>query len=705
MKKPELLAPAGNFEALEAAIHGGADSVYVGLKNFGARAFANNFTDQEIVDAIKLCHTYGVKLYVTMNTLIKDSEVDEFIDRVRFLHKNGIDAILIQDFGMMMLVREKFPKLEVHASTQFNNSGIDTVKLLKDIGVKRVVFSRELSLDEIKSIDIDIEKEVFVHGALCISYSGCCLFSSMYGNRSGNRGECVGCCRLPYKLQKNGKIIDSGYLLSTKELNTTRHIKELIDSGVDCLKIEGRMKSSSYVYFITKLYRNLIDNSDKVNIDKEEEKLKVLFNREFTSGHLFNKNNREIMNTTSPNHKGKIIGKVIGVEKDKIKIKLDQELNQEDGIRFVESNKGLIVNFLYDKNKKLTSSASNICYIDNKIDLKTLDQVALTSSKKLEKELLNYPKRKVSISFNLEARIGNKLTLSVSDGENKFSLSTINVEKALNSPTSNDRIKEQLMKTGETPYLVTDINLEIDDNIFIPIKELNEMRRNVLDHLTELRCKVEDIQEKEVSFPKLDIKPTKFLTILVNTEKELLDAVNKYDRVYITKKDVFLKYKDKHLNIYYSGRRNLLSIEKETRNLIHENSYPISNLDIADYTFNAFNIYTVYYLHKIGYKCVTLSVELENFEIEQLINNFKNKFGFLPNIELFALGRVELMIIKGDILKESSDVELVDSKNRKFKVYYDGMYTHIYDSTIFDKLEFYKHNFKNVNLRVDKTFM
>ena len=704
MKKPELLAPAGNFEALEAAIHGGADSVYVGLKNFGARAFANNFTDQEIVDAIKLCHTYGVKLYVTMNTLIKDSEVDEFIDRVRFLHKNGIDAILIQDFGMMMLVREKFPNLEVHASTQFNNSGVDTVKLLKDIGVKRVVFSRELTLDEIKSIDVDIEKEVFVHGALCISYSGCCLFSSMYGNRSGNRGECVGCCRLPYKLEKDGKIIDNGYLLSTKELNTTRHIKELIDSGISCLKIEGRMKSSSYVYFITKLYRNLIDSCDIV-IDSEEEKLKVLFNREFTDGHLFNKNNKEIMNTTSPNHKGRVIGKVIGIEKDKIKIKLDSDLNQEDGIRFVGSNKGLIVNFLYDKNKKLVNSANDICYVDNKIDLKSLDEVALTSSKKLEKELLNYPKRKVGVKFNLEARIGKPLTLTVSDGKNSYTLSTITVEKALNSPTSSERIKEQLMKTGETPYLVTDINLEIDEDIFIPIKELNEMRRCVLDKLTELRCKVDSIIEKDIEFPKLDIKPTSFLTILVNSEEELLDSVNKYDRIYITKKDIFLKYKDKYMNIYYSGRRNLLEIEKEDRCLIHENSYPKSSSDVADYTLNAFNIYTVYYLHKLGYKCVTLSVELESTEIEELIKNFKNKFGFSANIELFSKGRVELMIIKGDIFKENKDVELIDSKNRRFKIYYDGVYTHIYDATIFDKLEFYKHNFKNVNLRIDKTFM
>lgn len=703
MHKPELLAPAGNFEALEAAIHGGADSVYVGLKNFGARAFANNFTDQEIVDAIKLCHTYGVKLYVTMNTLIKDSEVDEFIDRVRFLHKNGIDAILIQDFGMMMLVREKFPNLEVHASTQFNNSSIDTVKLLKDIGVKRVVFSRELTLDEIKSIDIDIEKEVFVHGALCISYSGCCLFSSMYGNRSGNRGECVGCCRLPYTLQKDNRVIDKGYLLSTKELNTTRNIKNLIDAGIDCLKIEGRMKSSSYVYFITKLYRNLIDNC-RVDIDKEEEKLKVLFNREFTDGHLFNKNNREIMNTTSPNHKGRITGKVIGIEKDKIKIKLDSEINQEDGIRFVESNKGLIVNFLYDKNMKLVSSTKDICYVDNKIDLKTLDTVSITSSKKIEKELLNYPKRKVGVKFKLIARIGDKLTLEVEDGKNSYVLSTITVEKAMNAPTSCERIKEQLVKTGDTPYIVNDINLDVDDNIFIPIRELNELRRNVLDSLTEVRCKVDDIEEKDVKFETLDIKPTNYLTILVNNEKELLDSINKYDRVYITKKDIFNKYKDKYKNIYYSGRRNLLEIEKKERNLIHEISYPKED-DISDYTFNVFNMYTVYYLHKLGYKCVTLSVELNNKEIEDLLANFKNKFGFNPNVELFSLGRVELMIIKGDIFKENNNVELIDSKNRRFKILYEDGYTHIYDATIFDRLEFYKYNFKNVNLRIDKTFM
>ena len=200
--KKELLAPAGDIESLYAAVHGGCDAVYLALKDFGARSFAKNFTREEMIDAVKFCHLYGVKVYTTLNTLVKDDEVNKFLDDVDFLYNIGVDAVLVQDFGMMMLIREMYPDFPVHASTQFNNSKIETVKLLKDIGVERVVLSRELSLDEINAINIDIEKEVFIHGALCISYSGNCLMSSMMGNRSGNRGECTGSCRLPYKLYK-----------------------------------------------------------------------------------------------------------------------------------------------------------------------------------------------------------------------------------------------------------------------------------------------------------------------------------------------------------------------------------------------------------------------------------------------------------------------------------------------------------------------
>ena len=207
MQKKELLAPVGSMECLKQAIHNGADAVYLGCKNFGARKYATNFTNEEIIEAIRLCHLYNVKIYATMNTLIKDHEVDEFISQIEFLHKNGIDAVIVQDFGMICLIREKYPNLEVHASTQANTSSKETAKLFYELGVKRVVFSREMTLDEIKNIDVPIEKEVFVHGALCICYSGCCLMSSMIGTRSGNRGECAGSCRLPYTLEKNGKII------------------------------------------------------------------------------------------------------------------------------------------------------------------------------------------------------------------------------------------------------------------------------------------------------------------------------------------------------------------------------------------------------------------------------------------------------------------------------------------------------------------
>ena len=705
MRKVELLAPAGNFESLEAAIHGGCDAVYVGLKHFGARAFANNFDDDEIVSAIRLCHMYGVKLYVTMNTLIHDSEVDEFIDRVRYLHKNGVDAILIQDFGMMMLVRKIFPNLEVHASTQFNNSSIDTLKLLKSIGVKRAVVSRELTLDEIKEMEsVGIEIEAFVHGALCISYSGECLFSSMNGGRSANRGECVGCCRLPYKLEQNGKIIDDGYLLSTKELNTTSKIKDLLNSNICSLKIEGRMKSPSYVYLVTKFYRDLIDNNGDIDTSWYENRLEVLFNREFTIGHLFNKNNREIMNTKSPNHVGRKIGKVIGFTKDKIKIKLNDSIHQEDGIRFLQSGKGFVINFLYDKNNKLVSSSDDICYVDNKIDLKTLDDVSITSSKYLEKELLSFEKRRVPINFKAICKIGKPLTLIVDDGVNEVIESSIVIEKAINSETDNDRIMKQLSKTGDTIYKVCNIVIEKDSNIFVPIKELNELRRKVLDLLTDKRCEVNGFVEEKVSFKKLDIVSTSYKTILVDNEKDLLDSVNKFDRVYVSNLNVFDKYFTKYNHIYYSGRSNLLNITFKDRNLVSNMCKP-KNDCIADYTFNVYNKYTVYFLHSLGYKSITLSLELGYDEINRLQSEFVSLFGFYPNIEVIAKSRYLLMTIKGDILKSHDNVNLVDNKGRRYPVKYEDGFTYIYNNMIFDKLEFYKYNLKNVNIRTDKIFI
>ena len=205
MKKVELLCPAGNFEMLKSAIHNGADAIYLSGTKFGARKFANNFNNDEIIEAINYAHLYGVKVYCTINTLIKDNEIEDFLSFVEFIHKNDIDAVLMQDLGMINLVRKTYPNLEIHASTQFHNHNNAGLEFLKELGIKRAVLARELSINEIKDLNVDIEKEVFVHGALCISYSGQCLMSSLIMNRSGNRGECAGMCRLPYKLLENDK--------------------------------------------------------------------------------------------------------------------------------------------------------------------------------------------------------------------------------------------------------------------------------------------------------------------------------------------------------------------------------------------------------------------------------------------------------------------------------------------------------------------
>ena len=264
----ELLSPVGNMECLKSAINAGCDAVYLAGKNFGARSFAGNFTNEELVSAIEICHLYGIKVYVTVNTIIYDPEVEHFIKYIDFLHRNNVDAIIMQDIGMIDLVRKTYPNLKIHASTQMNIHNIEGVKLCEKLGITRVVLARETPIELIKYIkeNTNMEIEVFIHGALCMSYSGQCLMSSLIGNRSGNRGTCAQPCRQPYSLIVNNKVVeDNKYLLSTKDLNTLEYINQLIDLKIDSLKIEGRMKSKEYVYLVTNTYRRIIDNYIKEN--------------------------------------------------------------------------------------------------------------------------------------------------------------------------------------------------------------------------------------------------------------------------------------------------------------------------------------------------------------------------------------------------------------------------------------------------------
>ena len=654
----ELLVPAGDINSFYAALNNGADAIYLSGKMFGARSYAKNFTEEELITVLKLGKIYGVKIYVTMNTLVKENEVDDFLKEVEFLYSLGVDAILMQDFGMISLCLEKYPNLTIHASTQVNSSSYETIKLLYEMGVKRVVLPREMSIDEIKKIDIPVELEVFIHGALCVSYSGNCLFSSMLGGRSANRGDCVGSCRLPYKLYKDNTLIDEGYLLSMKELNTSIDIKKL-PSNVTSLKIEGRMKSPSYVGFITKYYRKILDG-EELSI-KTIEDLKSMFYRGFTKGHLFNDN--DLINKLSPNHLGSHLGKVIDVNDARIRIELDKPLLQGDGIRFRESNKGMIVNYLYDLKDNLINKGNSkqIVEVDNKVKLTSLDEVRKTTDKSLEITDFTIT-RKVPINIDVKAKVGEAFTLTFRDLTHSVTYTGNVVEKSINNPISKDRLISQLEKLGNTPFITKHINIDMDEDIFIRIGDLNIARRTLSERLIGER--LNDYNEpivKEVTFDK------------INTKEVIdLDSYGEVERNFFYLKDI-LKNKSIVSNLFR----------------------PTTNI-ISSYHLNVYNSYTAYYLYKLGYKAITLSVELNSLELKNLIESIRQKHGNIPLI-IKTKGYIEVMLIKGNILNIDKDTSysLVNVKNDKFKTYFDGKCTHI-DSSYSFNLDEKEFNYDNV---------
>lgn len=716
----ELLVPAGDMECLYQAVYNGADAVYVSGINFGARKFAKNFTKEELLDAIKFCHLYGVKLYVTMNTLIKNNEVDEFIEQARFLYKNGIDALIVQDFGMICLLRKMFPNLEIHASTQANNSSKETCELFYKLGVKRVVFSRELTIDEINNIDVPIEKEAFIHGALCVCYSGCCLMSSMLGGRSGNRGECAGSCRLPYSLLKNNKVIvKNKYLLSMKELNTSSRIKDLLDSSIYSFKIEGRMKSPLYVGFITSFYRKLIDG-DSFDYEEEIRKLKTVFNRDFTVGHLFNINGIDLINNKSPNHIGLEIGKADLNKNNKIKIELNngEVLNQFDAIRFINNKKGMIINYLYDKNMNLCSSAREICYVDNKVRISDSDIVSKTQSSDLENDYKNSTNRKkISINFSIYLKENEKIKLTVNDGINTITEYGDVVEKSINAPINEETIIRQLSKVGGTPYYINNISIEMDENLFVQIKSLNELRRSLLEKLSDKRMKREiDYVENSFSFEKIpNFKNENNINVcsVINEEQLKICLKNNFDRIYVKNREVFDKYKN-NPKVYLFLDRCSYSYEKyKDEKILISDIFDYEKYNVCgNYSLNIMNIYTAYFLSKYGLRNIPLSVELSDTEIRDFISLYNKKIGF-GNFELLVYGRIENMIIKGNILNiTENDMEynIIDSKERVFPVYYDGVNTHVlnyinrenYSIKLDCRYDFYNENEDAINNILNK---
>lgn len=693
MKKVELLSPAGNMECLKSAIEAGCDAVYLGGKKFGARIYAGNFTDEEVIEGINYAHLYGVKVYVTINTIIYEREVDGFVDYVRFLHKNNVDAVIIQDLGMFDLLRKKFPNLEVHASTQMHIHNFEGASLIEKLGAKRVVMARETPLSVIKEIKekLNIEVEIFVHGALCVSYSGQCLASALIGPRSGNRGTCAQICRKKYDLydESGNKLNDDKYLLSTKDLCLLEHLDDVISSGANSLKIEGRMKRPEYVYLVTKIYRKAIDNyyeTGKLGITKEDiTSLKKIFNRCFTKGFMLGEKNDCFTYSVRPNHKGIMVGTVLSKVKNELKIKLTGNLNVHDGVRIIDDkeDKGLVINKMFINGKPISNAKpGDVISVRYDEFVKPGSRVLLTTDYNQIKDInnsLTLKTRKVPIDVYVEAKLGKPLKMKITDGINEVIKESDKVtQKALKIPTNKETIIKQVSKTGNTIYKADKFKINLDDNIFINIKDINDIRRSALEKLSKKRLYEIPFKENDyyANVPNFDVKKEK--SILVNNKIEYEKEKNKYDTIYTTDKLLISDNKDilklpRVINNYANYDKKVLV--GELGSLTKYKRFD------TDFSFNVVNSYTVAFLHEMGAEKVTLSHELTLNQIEKIIEAYRKRYNKNPNVEVISKAYVEAMICKFDLNKKYNIKKgyLVDEFKNSYKIVSNDDYMTIYN--------------------------
>ncbi len=692
MKRIELLAPVGNFDCLKAAIEAGCNAVYLGGKMFGARSFAGNFTKEELVEAIKYSHLYGVKVYLTINTIIYENEVDNFLEYVRFAHKNNIDAVIIQDLGMFDLLRKKFPNLELHASTQVNIHNYEGALLAKKLGFKRVVMARETPVSIIEKIkkEIDIEVEVFVHGALCVSYSGQCLMSSLIGHRSGNRGTCVQSCRKKYDLydEKGNKLNKEDYLLSTKDLCTLENLDKIIKTGVDSLKIEGRMKRPEYVYLVSKVYKKAIDNyyaTGRLKIDEKDMlNLKKMFNRKFTKGFILGEKNDAFTFSKRPNHKGITIGEIISKVKNNLKIKLTKDVNVHDGLRILDTkeDKGLIINKMFVDGKEV-SCAKKGDVITVKYDkyVEVGSKVLLTTDYNLVSEInkcLNKLSRKVGIDIKVVAKKDYPLQITVSDGVNEvIEMSHNKIEQAIKMPVLKETIIKQMCKTGDTVYKVNNIEVVMDEDIFINLKDINDLRRNILKKLDKKRLYKIPFVENEYYIDVPSFENCKHRSVEVTNKSDYDKIKNKVDKIYVTNEKLLEKedvLKLPRIINEYKKYENTVLVGEFGSLLVYKNF-------MTDFSFNVVNSYAVAFFHEMGSKCVTLSYELTVKQIENIVSAYEKRYKKLPNLEVIIDSFPEAMVSKFDLNKRYNIKigYLKDEFNNKYKIVSNKDFMTIYN--------------------------
>ncbi len=638
----ELLAPAGNMEALKASISNGCDAIYLGMQKFGARAYSSNFDLESLKEAVTYAHLRNIRIYVTMNTIIFENEVEEMKDQMNKLNEIGVDGIIVQDLAAFDYVVKNFIDIEAHCSTQMGIDDLDGILLFQELGAKRVVISREVEIEKIIEIKrkVRIPLEIFVHGALCISYSGNCLMSGLIGYRSGNRGRCVGSCRKEYELidKTTGTSLGKNYILSTKDLNTIDYIDDLKE--MDSLKIEGRMKEPAYVANVVSKYRMALDNTIT---EKDKENLKKTFNRTYTKGYLFHEDKKEITNIIRPNNFGYEIGRISKIVKGMYEITLSRTLNQNDIIRISHSNKdvNLTVVKLYDKDDNLINKADDVCYIKIKEKLSIGDIVYITKNYLYYKELdssLEKEFKRFKLNIRVYAYPDSKLMIDAEGLGFNFSYESEDIlDEAINKPTTKELIIKQFSRLNDTVFELNHVDFE-ESNAFIPAKLLNTARREIVQSLYSLKLSSKKKRTKSLAVnEKISFTPEKpYLTASV-TNKEQYDACVSFGIREIYFKNVVRRnqndYKEIEGQLLIGGYGGIYHYKK-------------TNPFITDYSLNVVNSDSCYELYKLGAKRVTLSYEMNKRQIEDLIKSYYEENQGYPSLEMIVYGKAPLMFTK-----------------------------------------------------------
>lgn len=512
MQIPEILAPAGDFQSFIAAVENGADAVYMGGKMYSARAFAGNFDYEEMKKAVLYAHLRNVKIYVTVNILVDNSELKDALSYIKTLYDLGVDGLILQDLGLSYMVSRLLPDFPLHGSTQMTIHNREGAEFLAEMGFKRVVLAREVSLADIALINQNplLELEIFGHGALCISYSGQCLMSSLIGGRSGNRGRCAQPCRMTYTLvdEKGHSIGDEEigeHLLSPRDLNTLELLPEICRSGVSSLKFEGRMKRPEYVATVIRIYRKALDrfkdDPEGFSVNpKEQKELAQIFNRDFTSGYLLTNPGRDLMSYKRPNNRGFRVGRIDEIQGrgQMAAIKLDEELRLGDGVEVWVTKggrQGFFIEKMLKKGNPVTEAMPGETVSINILGKpKVGDRVFKTHDVKLiEKAQSSYlkPQRLVPVSFYFSAREGEPFLLTGEDeaGNKAVFQSDYIVEKARKRAADEDYVRQQLNRLGGTSFQMESLIFDLEAGLMLPASELNAARRFVIEEISKKRVK------------------------------------------------------------------------------------------------------------------------------------------------------------------------------------------------------------------------